>query len=264
MSATSSNAGASLSIRVTRNEIDSLVLGRTVLEMSNFDISCNLAGIESAYRREHDPAYVICKVPAEDLESVHALEENGFRFLELQLRLTKAILRKRNTSAYPYRYLEVTSEAEIEPVLAMLPGAFEFDRCSRDPLFKMASLANTSAERYRRYVLNSLASPDECVCRLVADATGETVAFGTHRHVGKSEVLLLLSGVRRDLRGLGLGRINDQFCLNHLKRLGVRRCITHVSSANYPIVDMKLRALGYRVLAGFVVMRKVYGRPTAF
>jgi hypothetical protein len=44
-----------------------------VLEMSNFDISCDLAAVENACRLEHDPGYVICKVPAEDLRSVHAL-----------------------------------------------------------------------------------------------------------------------------------------------------------------------------------------------
>jgi hypothetical protein len=247
-----------MSIRVARNEIDTLALGRTVLEMSDYDVSCELAEVENAYRREHNPAYVICKVPAEDLESVHALEENGFRFVEFQLRLTGSIGREYDTSAYPYRYVKVTSEVELEPVLAIVSGMFEHDRYSRDPLFQAAGWASASDERYRRYVMKSLASRDECVFRLVSEATGDTVAFGTHRHAGESEGLLLLGGVRRDLRGSGLGMINDHFGLNQLKQEGIKRFVTHMSAANYPILNMEVRALGFRVVAGLVVMRKAY------
>jgi hypothetical protein len=247
-----------MSIRVVRNEIDSLVLGRAVLEMSDFDISCDLAAVENAYRLEHDPAYVICKVPAEDLESVHALEKHGFHFLEFQLRLTGTVSREYDTSAYPYRYLKVTSEAELQPVLEIVSTMFEHDRFSRDPIFQVAGSANASEERYRRYTMKSLASPDECVFRLVSDNTGDTVAFGTHRHVGESEALLLLGGVRKDLRRSGLGLVNDHFALNQLKSEGIRRFCGHISASNYPILNMNVRALGFRVVAGLVVMRKAY------
>ncbi len=247
-----------MSIQVVRNEIDSQVLGRAVLEIFDADASCDIAAVEMAYRREHDPAYVICKVPAEDLESVHALEKNGFHFLEFQLRLTGTISREYDTSAYPYRYVKVTSEAELQPVLAIVSTMFEHDRFSRDPLLQAAGSASASDERYRRYIMKSLTSRDECVFRLVSDATGDTVAFGTHRHLRESEALLLLGGVKSDLRRSGLGMINDHFGLNQLRREGIRRFTTHMSAANYPILNMEIRALGFRVVAGLVVMRKAY------
>lgn len=240
------------------NEIDSQVLERTVLDLTDLEDAKHFAEFEATYRSEHDPYCAVTKVPAEDLAMVHKLEDQGFRFVELQIRLMGKITRAYDTSPYPYRMERVTSEADLEPVLAIAATTFEHDRFSMDPVFGAAG-RNVSGERYRRYVLKSFHAADECVYRLVSEATGETTGFGTHRHLGGGDALLLIGGVRNELKDSGLGAINDYFGWNELRREGVTRFYTHVSGVNYPIMNLEIRGLKFHVVQSHVVLRKIYG-----
>jgi hypothetical protein len=239
------------------NEIDSLVLGRIVLDLTGIGGDADFAEFEAAYRREHDPYCAVSKVAAEELATIHKLEGHGFRFVEFQIRLMGKITRSYDTSRYPYRMERVTSEADLEPVLAIAGTTFEHDRFSLDPVFGAAG-RNVSGERYRRYVLKSFQAADECVYRLVSEATGETTGFGTHRHLGGGDALLLIGGVRTDLKHTGLGAINDYFGWNELKREGVTRFYTHVSGVNYPIMNLEIRGLKFHVVQSHAVLRKIY------
>ena len=39
---------------------------------------------------------------------------------------------------------------------------------------------------------------------------------------------------------------------------GIRRAVTHISAVNYPIFNLEIGGLGFRVAAAFAVLRKVY------
>jgi hypothetical protein len=41
-------------------------------------------------------------------------------------------------------------------------------------------------------------------------------------------------------------------------RMGVRRGTTHISAANYPIFNLEIGRLGFRVVRTFAVLRKLY------
>jgi hypothetical protein len=66
--------------------------------------------------------------------------------------------------------------------------------------------------------------------------------------------------VHRDYKSLGLGMISEYFEFNELMRKGIRKGITHISAANYPVFNLEIAQLGFRVLAVFAVMRKTYRR----
>ena len=59
-------------------------------------------------------------------------------------------------------------------------------------------------ERYKRYVGKSFRASDENVFRLTVPATGETLAFKTHRVLENGEVLHLLGGVAPKYKRTGL------------------------------------------------------------
>ena len=246
-------------MEVKRNTIESELLGRPVFDILEYDGSREFTTFEEEHLKPGNPIYVTCKVPAEQIGNVHALEDHGFRFVEFQIRLRGTLRRTYDTSAYNYSYSLITGPQDLEAVLNLASSIFEHD-VSRDPFFQQWKGRNIPGERHRRYVMKSAEADDEFVYKLVNNATGEIVGFSTHRILTPDSALLLSGGVRSQERASGVGPINDYFALNELKRKGVKWFHTHVSGANYPIVDVGVRGMGFRVVQSFVVLRKVYPR----
>jgi hypothetical protein len=245
-------------MEVQTNEIDSDVLGHVVLDLGAFDPLCDFARFEREYCDKYHPVYVSCKIAAENIEHVHLLEDHGFRFVEFQVRVYCALNKNYDLSRYGYRYELVEGGADLNAVLDIASSIFEHDRISRDPFFRAWEGRNISGERYRRYVMKSFESADECVYKLVNEATSEIVGFATHRITGPESALLLLAGIKQEYNGAGLGAINDYFGWNELKRKGVKWIHGHASGANYPILNLNVKGMGFRIVQCFVVLRKTY------
>jgi hypothetical protein len=240
----------------TKNEIESLVLGRAVLEIRGFQAEDDFPGEEKRFRQEHDPLYAVCKVPVEDLRAVHQLEDNGFRFIETQLKLSLK-MKSYDASKYPYSYVPV-EPGDLETVLNMAETIFSDDRFSIDPFIKERFAGKAAGERYRRYVMKSFEAPDECVYKMVNDGTKEIVGFGTHRHTTQEEAVIFIGGIVSTYQKAGLGPISDFLAINNLRREGVKKAYTHVSARNYAIMNLEIAGLGYKVMNSHVVLRKVY------
>jgi len=246
-------------LKATLVPVDSEVLQGNVLAVEDFDASADFSAFEAEYLGRYRPVYVSCKIPLDRVGEVHSLEEHGFRLIECQIRSAIILRATTNIPAVPYAFEKVTTDAELDAVLQAVGTAFENDRFSVDPLLP----GDVSGARYRSYVERSFRSPDEAVYRLYDPKEGTTVAFKTHRYVGNAEALLLLGGVSREYRRLGLGVVNTYAELNELRRLGITRAVTHFSAANYQIFNLEIGRLGYRVLKTFAVLRKIYPRSLA-
>lgn len=240
----------------TKNEIESLVLGRAVVEVRAFQAGDDFPAEEKRFRQEHDPLYAICKVRVEDLEAVHQLEDHGFRFIETQLKLSLK-MKSYDASKYPYSYVPV-EPGDLETVLHIAETIFSDDRFSVDPFLKERFAGKAAGERYRRYVMKSFEAPDECVYKMVNDATKEIVGFGTHRHTGQDEAVIFIGGIVSTYQKAGLGPISDFLAINNLRREGVKKAYTHVSARNYAIMNLEIAGLGFKVIDTHVVLRKVY------
>jgi hypothetical protein len=214
----------------------------------------DIAAEEARYVQEFRPGYVSCRVPMEDLATIQRLEHHGFRFIECQIRSTVRFSRAYDVSRFPYEYQRVTTDDALEEVLDIASRTVLHDRFSVDP----AVPKGVSGSRYRRYVEKSFAAPDEAVWRLYDPVSRQTLNFRTHRVTGPGEVLLLLGGVHPEFKGLGLGVIASYFCFNQMRRDGVLRASTHISAINYPVFNLEIGGLGFRVDCTFAVLRKVY------
>lgn len=241
-------------MRVELLEIDTRVFGASVLEIRDFEPDAVFADFEKSYLAEHKPVYVQTKIPIQNLTAIQALEKYGFGFVECQIKATKALTRRHDTGQYGYSFERVTSEKDLTPVLEIAATTFEYDRLTVDPRVGKAN----SGERYRQFVRKSFQAEDEAVYRLYDPRTLQTVAFKTHRYLGNNEAMLLLGGVHPSCKGTGLGPINGYYEFNELIRKGIRRIYTHVSLANFPVVNLEISGWGYRVLAAYVVLRKTY------
>ncbi len=241
---------------VEKNEIDSDILGLTVLELKDPCADGTFPAFEASEIRPWGPCYCVCKVPIEDLAAIQQLEASGYRFLELQLQLA-ARPRERDTSAFPYAFSPVASEAELAEVLAIAETTFVADRFSVDP--HLAAMgAGLSGRRYQRYIEKSFRAQDERVFKLVSQDSGRIVAFNTHKYRCPDDVLMFVGGVRNECKSMGLGAIMDYFLINHLKEMGVKKFTTHVSARNYPVMNLEIAGLGFKIVRNFVILRKVY------
>jgi hypothetical protein len=244
-------------MKIERIAIDSQVLGGNVLAIQDFDPAANFAAFERGYIADYAPVYVSAKVPLERISQVHALESAGFQLAECQIRSMIKLRKSYDVSAFPYDFERVVKEEDLDPVLDIAATTFLHDRFTMDRSIGPA----VSGARYREYVRQSWVSPDEAVYRLI-DREGRTLAFKTHRYVSGTEALFLLGGVHADYKNLGLGMISEYFEFNELIRKGIRKGITHISAANYPVFNLEIAQLGFRVLTTFAVMRKTYSRDS--
>jgi len=241
-------------MKVDLIEVDSEVLGGNVLAISDFNPAIDFAEFEQGYVKEFNPVYVSCKIPLERISEIQILEAQGFGLIECQIRASVKLRKMHDVSRFSYDFEPVTREEDLTSVLEIAGTTFAHDRFSTDP--RLAP--GLSGARYRAYVRHSFQSPDEAVFRLVDRATSRVVAFKTHRYVSEREVLFLLGGVHPDYKNLGVGLINEYCEFNMLMQRGVRLGITHISASNYPIFNLEVGNLGFRVLTTFAVMRKIY------
>ncbi|HTR49097.1 MAG TPA: hypothetical protein VMJ10_00240 [Kofleriaceae bacterium] len=242
-------------MEITKHEIDSEVLGRPILELTG-PYRDDFARIESDYLRAHHPFYVVYKAPVEDVATIQHLEENGFRFVETQLRMTFRLRGHFDTSKAPYVFERVTTEDQLRDVLEIAANTFTDDRFLVDP--ELPDAGKVSSARYQAYVRQSFRRPDERVYRLVNPATRRTIAFKTHRIVNREEALMLLGGVHSDFKNAGVAPINAYHEFNELMRNGVKRFTTHVSARNYAVINLELGGFQYRLKQTFIVLRKIY------
>ena len=227
-------------MKIERIEIDSRVLGGSVLVIQDFDPTADFAAFERGYIDAYDPVYVSAKVPLERISDVHAFENAGFNLAECQIRSMIKLRKPYDVSAYPYDFERVVREEDLAPLLDIAETTFVHDRFSTDRSIDPA----VSGARYRAYVRQSFLSADEAVYRLI-DRDRRTVAFKTHRYISDTEVLFLLGGVRADYKNLGLGLINEYFEFNELISKGIRKGITHISATNYPVFNLEIAQLGF-------------------
>lgn len=236
--------------------IDSEVFGANVVAIDEFSAT-DFARFEADYIAAHQPVYASCKLPLERVADIHELERHGFQLIECQIRSSIDLKREWDTSAYPYLFAEVTNRVDLDDILEIARTTFVHDRFSIDPSLG----GDISGRRYCRYVEHSFAASNESVYRLYDPKTNRTVAFKTHRLLDNGEVLFLLGGVHPKFQRLGLGVINSYWEFNTLREKGFARGYTHISAANYPVFNVEIGKLGFRVLATYAVMRKVYATP---
>lgn len=241
-------------MHIDLEEIDSRVLGQAVLTLRDFDPGSDFASFERDYMARYHPRYVTSKVPVGQVHAVQALENRGFRFVEVQVGGVVPIRKRQDVKAYPYRFERVTTEKVLDEVLAIAGTSFDIDRFVTDPDLD----SGFSGRRYREYVRKSYQSADEAVYRLFDPADGKTLSFKTHRILNDREVDGLLGAVRVDLKGSGLGLLMDHYYYNQLLDDGKMQMRTRISVANTVMFRYFVGTGSMRVESISAVLRKLY------
>ena len=239
-------------------EIDSQAFGRNVLRLDEPEAGPGFAEFEAEYLAAWEPVYVYVKVPAEELSLIHHFEDQGFRFMEFQLRMSRRLPRKTfDTSAFDGA-LEMRllgPEDDLEPVLKLADDIFTIDRLYMDPLLPDKSLAK---RRYRLFITKSWQAEDEEVLGFYDRRDGGLVSFHTHKYLGDHLVLTFLGGHAPAFQGSGLVWGGSLLFFNHWINRDIKRVRTHISMANYRIMEAEYKGFDYRPEQSFAVLRKIY------
>ncbi len=236
------------------NAIDSEVSGLRIVDVAGFAPGTDPRAFEDDCVLPLRPDCVFCKIPATEIGDIRRFEAAGYGFAEFQLFLSYRLKKRPDISAYPYRYEPVTDERHLEYASGLAAGIFTHDRYSNDPGFP----PDLSGRRYQAYLGKSFVAPDERVYVMVNTDTGVPVSFATRLVVNEKKTRLLIGGVDERFKGTGLGVIHDLVGLATYHDEGVRDIETAVSGINYPIMNLEISHLGFRVVEAKVVLRKMF------
>lgn len=237
------------------NSIDSTISGLTFLDIADFDPETDFKLVEKKYIREFNPFYVSVKLPVEQVNNIQILESYGFNFIEFQIRETLRLRKEFDHLNFsPYKLEPVTSKSDLETVLSIAADTFRHDRYTVDPFIPKSF----SGDRYKYLVRKSFECTDEFVYKFFNTNSGEILGFKTHKLIGENQALMYLGGIAEKYKRSPLPGICGYLELNELFRQGIKIITTHISGANYGVLNLEVKEYGYKVTQAFVVLRKIY------
>ena len=207
----------------------------------------------------HHPRYAGCyvcvKMPVGNLHVLHALEDDGFRFLETQLHLVEALEKsdvmkfaaKESNSRLEERVVPKTREEWGKVIEKITPGMFDTDRISMDPVFG----EEIACKRYRNWCWDLFENPASVL--KVASIDGMDVYFNIFVLEREPEIFYgVIGGTFPAGKDSGLGALS---CAKASTAQGKYR--TSVSTNNLPIIKIH-QNLGRIVYGECYVLRKLY------
>lgn len=229
--------------------------------MDTYEISLDkkdLRNFDDAYQKiksqNFKNSYVVIKMPVGNLEALHKLEDDGYRFLETQLSLVDHFEPLDSEASILSNQEDVKTEilpkekSEWEQIINKItPGMFDTDRVSLDP--KLGK--EIACKRYKNWCLDLFEKPNtNLYIKKIND-----VVFGFSIDVVDEKtgvVDALIGGNFEEFKNLGLGSV----MLAEAKNLKANRK-TAVSTNNLPILKLHQHC-GRVIYKERYVLRKIY------
>ena len=221
---------------------DSDIFGFPVAQISRLELADGERGVATlrefgTWCADHDVRLVSCRLDHTQLRESMALEEAGFRFVEM---VHEPHLDLGDDLATPSRLIAVGIAAEealaaIEDIAysAFSTGRFQLDWRLPPELSK---------RRYATWVRNSLGAPEQTV--LKAELDGELVGFFIVEHRPDGTVYWHLTAVAPRWQGKGVGMSLWRTMLLRHRMEGSTAVETTISGHNAPAINLYAR-LGF-------------------
>lgn len=232
-------------------------LGRDAWEVTldKKDMADVQSVLDALHAPQFDGCYVCVKLPVGNLHMVHALEDDGFRFLETQLHLVEA-LEPSDVMRYGASADHIPVEERVVPktredwgaiIEKITPGMFDTDRIALDPAFG----PDVACQRYRGWCWDLFDNPKSIMRVFAFD--NRDVSFGIYVLEHEPDVFYgVIGGNFQDQKNYGLGALVGS---KSPETKGKYR--TAVSTNNLPIIKIH-QNLGRIIYRERYVFRKIY------
>jgi len=179
-----------------------------------------------------------CRLPAERLHDSMFLEEQGFRFIELNYTPWLTGLQGRQFADDGVR-LESARDQDRELLADMAARVLRQGRFHQDPRIDPA----LGERRYRQWMINAFARPTQQVLKCLLE--NEVAGFFVVEFPEPGHCFWSLTGLAPGLQGSGLGKRVWQAVLERHRSDGIDTVSTSISSHNTAVFNLYV-SLGFR------------------
>lgn len=221
-------------------------------DLKNFD-----AVLDEIHTQDFAGAYVTLKMPVGDLKALHALEDDGFRFMETQFHIGRD-LRNYETPEMLKRYQNLLTRTEVPKIASewqkvvdlITPDMFTTDRIYLDPQLK----PEMSCTRYKNWVMDLVEKPEAHL--FLYNDSNSPVGYGVDIYDEKRNCVHgMLGGVFEACQDEGLGFALWDAALRAYAREGFADTKTSISSNNNDVLRLYM-FFGYKIAKEQYVLRK--------
>jgi len=230
---------------------DSEIAGQPVAELKEIE----LLGREKAYNdyegfrgwlSEHKVLLCSCRVAQERIAEIMFLEDQGFRFIELNYRPRLTTVSKLE---FPQEQItvELANDGDREALASIASRAFPYGRFHQDP--RVA--AGLGDRRYRTWLWNGFRNSRQQVVKCLLE--GEVVGFFVAEYPEAGHCFWSLCALEPSFQGQGLGKRVWKAMLRWHQVQGIDTVSTSISSHNVPVLNL-YASLGFRFAAPTVTL----------
>lgn len=239
-------------------EIESKILGKNIFKLEEIRAKDSFINEESQIIKKHTPFYVQCTIDAGDLQTIHKMEDAGFRFVEFRYKKNLDINSFHSISEmsfYPNIIKEITDGIDYQKAQQLLKDTQADDRFSRDPIIP----EELSQNRLQAYLKKSYDNyPNEFVYGLFNKNTNELLAIKTGEIKSKTEATFSQTALKEDLDIEKFTYMIDALIISKLKENRTTIFSTVTSGFNMMEMDLHISGLKYKIVSTSVILRKIY------
>ena len=201
--------------------------------------------------------YIVVKIPEGDIQIVHELEEDGFRYLENKFHYSAdpgdvIEFNKNYLTHYSDIVCKITNEtANYDLIKSNISDhLFEYDRISLDPYFN----ANISSLRHKLWVEDLFKKKDvETYILKKSDKIFGFFIFEKKEHC----CFIPLAGIFEEYQKTGLAFFLIYFPFKVALENGSKSVEAVFSSNNVSIVNLIARITKFRITQSYIVLRRI-------
>ncbi|HUP32017.1 MAG TPA: GNAT family N-acetyltransferase [Gaiellaceae bacterium] len=195
-----------------------------------------------AFGRQHGVQLIIARVDVEELRAAQLLEDAGFRLMDTLVYQVRAVRERELPHDEPRGLIRPLRAGEEEAVRAVAAEAFQgyFGHYHADERLP----AEAADATYIDWAVRSCTEPGVCDAVYAADLDGEVVGFITYRLLSPDDAEIVLGGVLRHARRLGIYRSFLVHGMAWARERGAARVIVSTQITNVAVQKVWAR-LGF-------------------
>lgn len=203
--------------------------------------------------------YIVAKIPNQNIELVHNLEQFSFRYLENQISiLFNHQATEELKTSWIDRFQKFTCEILIEESdlntisRLILEGLFENDRFSIDP-FISDEKPNLRISNWLRDIFKREAPG----IYLIKDMNRKIVGFFVLKNPDAKTLFVELAGIFKEYRNKGYSFLLLKYILSTAKILSMNSIRADISSNNMNTLNTFARFVPFKIVSNNVVLRRI-------